>query len=399
MKLNPTIVTALQEVESIHGVPREVIVDSLKEAIRTAYYKSNGPIDNLVVDVQFGDENEIEAYLRKVVVAEVQDERTEISIEDARAEIDDAEEGDIYLTEVPLDNLSYLAIHYAKQKIVSVIKDAKRLSVLQKYKDRQFQIINGTVLFVEKHDVFVEVDGDVEAILPYREQIQTERFVPGQRIKALLIEVKTARKSPMLVLSRAHPDLIRRLMENEIPEVREGAIEIVSIARDPGHRAKVAVRSHIPELDAVGTCIGTKGIRILAISHELQDEKIDLIPFKEDPFEYIREALSPAAVISVEIFEDERKAIVIVPNDQISLAIGRGWRNVKLASKITKYWLDVKSSKENEDPDAAAAERVSKKGRKPAAKENIAKSVKQEETTEETAIAIDDGGENAPLDE
>ncbi len=399
MRLDPTIVLALQEVENVHGVARDVIIESLKEAIRTAYYKTNGPVDNLVVDVQLGEDNEIEAYLRKVVVAEVQNERTEISLEDARAETDEAEEGDILLTEVPLDNLNYLAIHYAKQKIVSVIKDAKRTNVLQKYKDRQFQIISGSILYVEKHDVFVEVDGDVEAILPYREQIQTERFMPGQRIKALLIEVKTARKSPMLVLSRTHPDLIRRLMENEIPEVREGAIEIISIARDPGHRAKVAVRSNIPELDPVGTCIGTKGIRILAISHELQDEKIDLIPFKEDPFEYIREALSPAAVVSVEIFEDDRKAIVIVPNDQISLAIGRGWRNVKLASKITKYWLDVKSMKEIEDGEKHESERHSKKGRKGAGKEKQPEPQKSVAVAEVPEAPVDDGGENAGSDE
>ena len=348
MRLDPSIVSALQEVEVSEGVPREVIVEALGEAIRAAYYKSYGPVDNLVVDVKFGNENEIEAYLKKVIVAEVTDPSTEIWISDAKLENEEAEEGDFMLSEVNLDNLGLLAIHYARQKIKSAIKDAKRNRVLGKFKDRVFDIINGTVLYVDRQDVLIEVEGDVEAILPYREQIPSERYIPGQRLKALLVEVRTGRKGPMLVVSRTHPDLIRRLMENGIPEVLEGAIEIVAIARDAGQRAKVAVKSNIPELDPVGTCIGSKGIRILAISHELNDEKIDLILHKEDAFEYIREALSPASVASVELFEAERRAIVIVPNDQISLAIGRGWRNVKLASKLTKYYLDVKSVKEVE---------------------------------------------------
>jgi N utilization substance protein A len=154
------------------------------------------------------------------------------------------------------------------------------------------------------------------------------------------------RKAPLLMFSRTHNDLLRELMKNEIPEVREGNIEIVAIARDPGNRAKVAVRSRLPELDPVGSCIGSRGIRITAISHDVNDEKIDLVLYKEDPFEFIAEALSPAKVMSVEIFEEERRGVVVVPDDQISLAIGKGWRNVKLASKLTRYYLDVKSVSE-----------------------------------------------------
>src|SRR3990172_2699214 len=281
MRLDPSIVSALQEVEVSEGVPREVIVEALGEVIRVAYYKSYGPVDNLVVDVKFGNENEIEAYLKKVIVAEVTDPSTEIWISEEKLENEEAEEGDFMLSEVNLDNLGLLAIHYARQKIKSAIKDAKRNRVLGKFKDRVFDIINGTVLYVDRQDVLIEVEGDVEAILPYREQIPSERYIPGQRLKALLVEVRTGRKGPMLVVSRTHPDLIRRLMENGIPEVLEGAIEIVAIARDAGQRAKVAVKSNIPELDPVGTCIGSKGIRILAISHELNDEKIDLILHKE----------------------------------------------------------------------------------------------------------------------
>ncbi|MCD6118265.1 transcription termination/antitermination protein NusA [bacterium] len=388
MKLGASVVSALQEIEFSEGIPREVIVESLREAIRTAYYKSHGPVDNLVVDVQFGEENEIEAYLKKTVVDEVTDQNSEIAISEVVAEEEDAEVGDIILSEVSLDDLGILAIHYARQKIKSVIKDAKRNRILREYKDREFDVMNGNVLYVDRHDITVEVDGDVEAILPYREQISTERYQPGQRIKALLVDVRTSRRGPMLVLSRTHPDLIRRLMENEIPEVREGAIEIVAIARDPGYRAKVAVRSNVEELDAVGTCIGSKGIRILAISHELNDEKIDLILYKEDLFEYIREALSPANVASVEIFEGERKAVVIVPNDQISLAIGKGWRNVKLASKLTKFFLDVKSVREVENEDSS--QKTSKEKSAGQAAESASEEQSPAGSSEDEAVVEDD---------
>jgi len=279
------------------------------------------------------------------VVEVVTDPTIEIGLEEASGIDEKAEVGDGILLQADISKLGNLAIHTFKQRVKALIREAERDKVMDKYGNRLYEMVNCTVLYTERGDIYVETPAPekIEGIIPYKEQIPRERPQPGQRIKCILIEVRNVRKAPMLVFSRAHPDLLRELMANEIPEVREGNIEIVSIARDAGFRAKVAVRSRLPELDPVGSCIGSRGIRITAISHDLNDEKIDLVLYKEDPFEFIAEALSPAKVLSVEIFEDERRGVVVVPDDQISLAIGKGWRNVKLASKLTRYFLDVKS--------------------------------------------------------
>ena len=345
MKLDPQFAAAIQEIETTRGIPRDRIVDALRQGFEAAYEKNFGSASNLEVEVNLRT-GVIEAYLTKTVVEDVQDENEEISLAEAREVEEGAEIGDSLGFEADMTSLGNLAIHTFKQKLKSLIKDAERDKVMRLYGDRIFEMINCTVLFVERGDVYVETPDKVEGIIAYKEQIPRERLNPGQRVKCLLTEVRNVRKAPMLVFSRTHADLLRELMKNEVPEVREGNIELVAISRDPGYRAKVAVRSKLPELDPVGSCIGSRGIRITAISHDVNDEKIDLVLWKEDPFEFIAEALSPAKVMSVEIFEEERKGIVVVPDDQISLAIGKGWRNVKLASKLTRYFLDVKSQSE-----------------------------------------------------
>lgn len=345
MKLDPKFSAAIQEIEATRGIPRERILEALQQGVLAAYEKSHGPTTNLEVDINL-QTGVIEAYLSKQVVEAVGDPTQEIGLEEAREINAEAEDGDSILIEADISRMGNLAIHTFKQRLKSLIKDAERDKVMRLYGDRLYELINCTVLFVERGDVYVETPDKVEGIIPYKEQIPRERLNPGQRIKCLLVEVRNVRKAPMLVFSRTHADLLRELMKNEVPEVREGNIEIVAISRDPGYRAKVAVRSKLPELDPVGSCIGSRGIRITAISHDVNDEKIDLVLWKEDPFEFIAEALSPAKVMSVEIFEEERKGIVVVPDDQISLAIGKGWRNVKLASKLTRYFLDVKSQSE-----------------------------------------------------
>ena len=348
MKLDPQFAAAIQEIETTRGIPRDRIVDALRQGFEAAYEKNFGSASNLEVEVNLRT-GVIEAYLTKTVVEDVQDENEEISLAEAREVEEGAEIGDSLGFEADMTSLGNLAIHTFKQKLKSLIKDAERDKVMRLYGDRIFEMINCTVLFVERGDVYVETPDKVEGIIAYKEQIPRERLNPGQRVKCLLTEVRNVRKAPMLVFSRTHADLLRELMKNEVPEVREGNIEIVAISRDPGYRAKVAVRSKLPELDPVGSCIGSRGIRITAISHDVNDEKIDLVLWKEDPFEFIAEALSPAKVMSVELFEEERKGIVVVPDDQISLAIGKGWRNVKLASKLTRYFLDVKSQSEMAD--------------------------------------------------
>jgi len=342
MKLDPKFAAVVQEIETTRGIPRERIINALKEGVHAAYEKSNGVTPNLEIEINLAN-GLIEAFLSKRVVEEVTDPVLELSLEQANQVDAGAEIGDSILQEADISGLGNLAIHTFKQKVKSLIRDAERDKVLALYGNRLYELINCSVLYYERGDLYVETPDKIEGIIPYKEQIPREHPNPGQRIKCLLTEVRNVRKAPLLVFSRTHNDLIRELMKNEIPEVREGNIEIVAIARDPGYRAKVAVRSRLPELDPVGSCIGSRGIRITAISHDVNDEKIDLVLYKEDPFEFIAEALSPAKVMSVEIFEHERRGVVVVPDDQISLAIGKGWRNVKLASKLTRYYLDVKS--------------------------------------------------------
>jgi N utilization substance protein A len=345
MKLDPKFTAALQEIETTRGVPRESILEALREGVHAAYEKSFGETPNMVVEVNL-TRGLIEAYLAKAVVEDVTDDRVEISLDDAKQIEPEADLGDEVLVDADISTLGNLAIHTFKQKVKSLIRDAEKDKIVHLYGNRLYEMINCTVLYTERGDLYVETPDKIEGIIPYKEQIPRERAQPGARLKCLLVEVRNTRKAPMLILSRTNNELLRELMKNEIPEVRENNIEIVAIARDPGYRSKVAVRSRIPELDPVGSCIGSRGIRITAISQELNDEKIDLVLFKEDPFEFIAEALSPAKVQSVEIFEEERRGIVVVPDDQISLAIGKGWRNVKLASKLTRYYLDVKSVSE-----------------------------------------------------
>jgi N utilization substance protein A len=348
MKLDPKFTSVLQEIETTRGVPRESILAALREGVHAAYEKThNREVSNLVVEISL-QRGLIEAALSKVVVEEVEEPNLEITLAEANEIEPEAELGDEILIDVDLDGMGNLAIHAFKQSVKSLIRDAERDKIVNLYGNRLYELINCAVLYQERGDYYVESPDKIEGIIPYKEQIPRERPNPGARLKCLLIEVRPSRKSPMLIFSRTHPDLLRELMRNEIPEVREGNIEIVGISRDPGYRAKVAVRSRLPELDPVGSCIGSRGIRITAISHDLADEKIDLVLYKEDPFEFIAEALSPAKVLSVEIFEELRRAVVVVPDDQISLAIGKGWRNVKLASKLTRYNLDVKSVSEME---------------------------------------------------
>jgi N utilization substance protein A len=323
---------------------------ALAQGVIAAYERSDGPAANLEVEIN-AQTGVIEAFLSKRVVETVEDAALEISLAEAHEIDEEAEVGDTIQIEADISQLGNLAIHTFKQKVKTLIREAERDKVLQLYGDRLFELVNVTVLYVEHGDIYVETSDKIEGINP------------GQRLKCLLIEVRNVRKAPMLVFSRAHPDLLRELMRNEIPEVREGNIEIVAIARDPGQRAKVAVRSRLAELDPVGSCIGSRGIRITAISHDVHDEKIDLVLYREDPFEFIAEALSPAKVLSVEIFEDERRGVVVVPDDQISLAIGKGWRNVKLASKLTRYYLDVKSVSETNSDTKQRDERTAARRR------------------------------------
>jgi N utilization substance protein A len=365
MKIDPKVSAALQEIEVTRGVPRARIIEVLVEAMKAAYLRKHGDASNLEIEVDLAAAT-IDAYLSKKVVAEVADPLLEMTLEEARAFDPNADVGDSLLTETEIGDVGYWGVATAKTMMKNLIRQAEKDRIQKDYKTRTYDLLTCTVQFEERGDIFIETPDKVEGVIPLKERIPDEPARAGQRMKCLLVEVRSGKKNgPLLVFSRTHPDLIKRLMENEIPEVREGSIEIMGIAREPGYRSKVAVKSHLPELDPVGTCIGSRGVRITAISHELSEEKIDLVPYRVDPFEFIAEALSPAKVISVEIFETEKRAMVIVPDDQISLAIGKSWRNVKLASRLTKYFLEVRSVTEAANPHPTAPAKDSSKPKKP----------------------------------
>jgi len=356
LRIDSKISAALQEIEITRGVPRQRIIEALAEAMKATYERHHGPTPNLEVEVDLNSSS-LEAYLSKRVVEEVSDPQLEIPLGEARRLDENAEVGDSLLLETDLGDLGYWDINAVRNIMRNLIRHAEKDRILSEYQTRIYDLITCTMLYEERGDLYVETPSKVEGAIPGKERIPGERLKSGQRLKCLLIEVRVSRKSgPLLIFSRTHPGLIRRLMENEIPEVREGSIEVMAIARDPGFRAKVAVKSNLRELDPVGTCIGSRGVRVTAISHELNEEKIDLVPWREDPFEFIAEALSPAKVLSVEIFEKEKRALVLVPDDQISLAIGKSWRNVKLASRLTKYFLEVKSVSEMATQERASGE-------------------------------------------
>jgi N utilization substance protein A len=277
------------------------------------------------------------------VVPEVENEDAEISLEDALAYVPTAQVGEEIRIERTPENFGRIAAQTVKQVVLQQIRDYERKTVFEEYHDREGEVINGIVQRADSRTVIIEL-GKTEAVMPIREQVPNERYRPGQRVKVLLKEVSRDQRGPQLVVSRASPDLIRRLFEMEVPEIFSGAVEIMAVAREPGVRSKVAVAARQEKVDPVGSCVGMRGVRIQNIVNELYGEKIDVIEWSSDPATFIANALSPAKPTSVQLSEGEgeRIATVIVPTDQMSLAIGKEGQNARLAAKLTTWRIDIK---------------------------------------------------------
>ena len=276
------------------------------------------------------------------MVETVSDSKQEISLDDAKA-VDIAYQlGDVVEQEVTPKDFGRIAAQTAKQVVVQRIREAERSLVYDEFANRENDIVTGVVQRIEQRQVYVDL-GKAEAVLPPTEQINGEPYRYGERIKTFIVEVKKLPKGPQIMLSRTHPGLLRRLFELEVPEIHDGVVEIKSVAREPGLRSKIAVYSADENVDPVGACVGHKGLRVQMIVNELRGEKIDVVRWSENPDEYIANALSPAKVIAVEIFEDEKASRVIVPDYQLSLAIGREGQNARLAAKLTGWKIDIKS--------------------------------------------------------
>lgn len=352
--MNKELLSAIEYLSKEKGVTADVICDSLEAVLITAYKKEydGNPNATVRLDRLTGDYSIVSP---KTVVAEVADEENEISLEDARAIDKGYEEGDEILVDVTPKNFGRIAAQAAKQVMIQRLREAERNIVYDEFYGRTDDIITGIIQRIEQKNVYIDL-GKAEAVLPYSEQIPTEEYTVGQRIKCYVVEVRNSPKGAQIQLSRTHPGLLKRLFELEVPEIYDGVVELHSVVREPGKRSKIAVYSRDPNVDCVGACVGPKGARVQNIVMELQNEKIDIVKWDEDPAVYIANALSPAQVVSVTIDEGAKSSVVVVPDYQLSLAIGKAGQNARLAAKLTNWKIDIKSESQAEDGDVATGD-------------------------------------------
>ncbi|MEM5790123.1 MAG: transcription termination factor NusA, partial [Syntrophobacteraceae bacterium] len=331
----------IDQVSREKGIDRQTLIHTLEEAIKSAIKKKYG--SRLDLDVTFNEEfGEIEAFQFKEVVEEVTDPDKQVILAEALKLDAESEIGDELGIRMDTETLGRIAAQSAKQVIIQKMKDAEREVVYDEFKSRKGEIVNGIVQRVDKGGIIVNV-GQAEAILPPKEQIPREIFRQGDRIRSYVFDVKKISKGPQIVLSRTHPHFLIQLFHSEVPEISEGIVSIISAAREPGSRAKIAVISKDSDVDPVGACVGMKGTRVQNVVQELRGEKIDIIPWNMDPAKFVVNGLAPAIISKVIIDQANRSMEVIVPDDQLSLAIGKRGQNVRLASKLTNWRIDVKS--------------------------------------------------------
>ena len=348
IKIGTALFEACEELEKERGISKEVLIASLCDAMVAAYKKSmrckEAANIEAILDEQSG---EIGVFCTKVVVNSVEDgmEDEQISLAEAKEIDEDVELDDEVKIEVTPEQFGRIAAQAAKQVITQRIREAERNLVLNEFMDKKGTLITGIIQRVENRNVIVNI-GKSDAIMPAKEQIPGEYYKPGNRIRVFVVNVKETTRLPQVIVSHAHAEIVRELFELEVPEIEDNIVEIKSISREAGYRTKIAVWSNDPEVDSVGACIGPRGSRIQTIVNELKNEKIDIVRYSEDPVEYIVNALSPARVVSVDILandENAQEAMVVVPDDQLSLAIGREGQNVRLAHKLTGWKIDIKS--------------------------------------------------------
>lgn len=339
--MNVDFIEALKEIEREKGIPLEKLVEAIEAALISAYRKNFGSAQNVRVEIDRST-GEIKVLAQKVVVENVKDPREEMSLEEARRLNPRYEPGDKVEVEVTPRNFGRIAAQTAKQVVVQRIREAERNIIYDEFSGREQDIVTGVVRRTEMKTVFIDL-GRTEAILAPSEQVSTEVYRQGDRIKTYILEVRKTTKGPQILVSRTHPGLVRRLFELEVPEIHDGIVEIKAVAREPGLRSKIAVYSHDHNVDPVGACVGPRGMRVQTVVNELRGEKIDIIRWSPDQAEFVASALSPAKVISVDLDEENRAARVVVPDYQLSLAIGREGQNARLAARLTGWKIDIKS--------------------------------------------------------
>ncbi len=340
----PTLRESLRLLQGERAIPFDMLLEALEAALISAYKRNFGGEANAIVSID-RDTGEYKVYHRRVVADEITDPKLEVSRKEAGSKY---EPGDFFDEEVTPKDFGRIAAQTAKQVIVQRIREAERDTIFNEYSQRLHDLVNGSVQRYEQRNMFVDL-GKAEALLPLSEQVPRENYRINDRILAFVLDVRKTNKGPQIVLSRAAEGLVQRLLEREVPEIEENIVEIMAIAREPGSRSKVAVHSHRQDVDAVGACLGPKSSRIASVSDELRGEKIDIIRWSSDVVSFINNALAPAKVLTVELFEDEGVGLVVVPDYQLSLAIGREGQNVRLAARLTGWRLDITSEADAEE--------------------------------------------------
>lgn len=351
--MNEEFMLALDELEKDKNIDKSVILEALEKALIKSYQKNYDNAENVdvVVDKETGN---IEVFALRTVVDEVNDNVNEISLKEANEIDKELGIGDVARIKIAPKNFGRVAAQTARNIVIQKIRDAQRDSVYGEYLDRENEMITGTIQREDKYNVYINLD-KIEGVVPLKEQVASEKYIPNERMKFLIKDVKSSSKEPQIILSRSSENLVKRLFELEVPEINDGTIEIYSIAREAGSRTKIAVFSNDDAIDAVGACIGYKGVRVNSIVDELQNEKIDIINYDKDIKVFISNALSPADIVDVLINEKKKQSLVVVNDYQLSLAIGKEGQNARLAARLTSWKIDIKSK---EDFDTMSQEEI-----------------------------------------
>ena len=345
--MNKELMEALDILEKEKEISKETLFEAIENSLITACKNHFGKADNVKVEID-RETCEFLCYAEKEVVEEVEDNVLQISLEDAREISETAEVGDIVPVEIKSKEFGRIATQNAKNVILQKIREEERSVIYNQYYEKEKDIVTGIVQRYIGRNISINL-GKADALLNENEQVKTEHFRPTDRIKVYILEVKNTPKGPRILVSRTHPELVKRLFEAEVTEIKDGTVEIMSIAREPGSRTKMAVRSNNPNVDAVGACVGVNGTRVNSIVDELCGEKIDIVSWDENPGNLIQNALSPAKIVAVFADPDEKTAKVVVPDYQLSLAIGKEGQNARLAARLTGYKIDIKSETQAKD--------------------------------------------------
>ena len=344
--MNRELISVIDEIGRQKGIDKTKVIGAIEAALQTAAKKRFGQAENIQVEID-PKTGEISVVSKKVIVDAVTNPKAEISLKEARAYDSEAEIGDEIGSLIEMDELGRIAAQTAKQVIFQKVREAEWEAVQKEYSTRQGDLVNGIILGMERRNYLVDL-GKTEAILPIQEQIPRETYRRGDRVKAMLLEVRRTPKDVQVILTRSHPQFVSKVFELEVPEVMEKIVEIKAVVREPGDRTKIAVTSREKAVDPVGACVGIKGSRVQAVVRELRGEKIDIITWTSDPRVFIAEALNPATIEKVGVDEEKKSALVVVADSQLSLAIGKNGQNVRLAARLTGWKIDIISATEYE---------------------------------------------------